>query len=477
MIKGNGMAQQDAHLISGIYRPGQIITTGGMLTAYTAYNNNTNDIVGLYVITLQTQEQIATTHALLQGLARRQCLYSPHVMRVHDWGVDGNRAYIATDPPRGVTLQHVMDNENVDIKRSIDLIQQLLQGVKTLHQQGIYGLDLRPQLITVDTVGVNDRVQIDDIGLRTLLLSLGYMSSQQSNDIGFLDPRYSPPEYISNGQIGPWSDVYQAGLLLFTLVTGRLPFVGRTPAETGVLQNTGPIPAIQQYKHSAPLALQELLEQVLAKDPTRRFPHVDAFISTLSLIPIPTPTGGYPRIELEKEVSPSQPTVGLTGEMPLLENEEVDPTGRTIPPQNMLPTGLAAINRAVFRVPTTTGVYAYLCFEHSSNDIERFAMTEKNVIVGRQDPKRGTMPDIDLTKIDPKMTISRKHACIRFEENFFYIEDLQSHNRTRLGDRILTPLKAELLQHGDTVQFGSVRMTFEIPGTSKPPVYKKRERN
>jgi hypothetical protein len=169
--------------------------------------------------------------------------------------------------------------------------------------------------------------------------------------------------------------------------------------------------------------------------------------------------------------------MGLTGEMPLLENENVDPTERTIPPQNMLPTGLAAANRAVFRVPTAAGVYAYLCFEHSSNDIERFAMTEKNVIIGRQDPKRGTMPDIDLTKLDPKMTISRKHARIRFEENSFYIEDLQSHNRTRLGDRVLTPLKAELLQHGDTLQFGSVRMTFEIPGISNPPVYKKRERN
>jgi pSer/pThr/pTyr-binding forkhead associated (FHA) protein len=86
------------------------------------------------------------------------------------------------------------------------------------------------------------------------------------------------------------------------------------------------------------------------------------------------------------------------------------------------------------------------------------------------------MPDIDLTKIDPKMTVSRQHARIRFEENFFYIEDLKSHNRTRLGELALTPLKAELLQHGDPLQFGSVRMTFEIPGISKPPIYKKRER-
>jgi serine/threonine protein kinase len=316
-------------------------------------------------------------------------------------------------------------------------------------------------------------VQIDDIGLRALLLSLGYVSGQNSNDIGFLDPRYCAPEYIKNSPIGPWSDVYQAGLLLFTLVTGRLPFVGRTPAETGILQSSSPIPSIQQYKHNAPLALQELIEHALAKEPAHRFPSVDAFINSLNLIPVPTPTGVYTRIEPERETVPSRPSVGLTNEMPPLNNEDVDATQRVMPPPTSS-TGLSAGNRAVPKIPTAAGIYAHLCFEHGSNDIERFAITEKSVIVGRQDPKRGTMPDIDLTKLDPKMTVSRQHARINFEETFFYIEDLKSRNKTRLGELILTPLKAELLQHGDTVQFGSVRMTFEVPGMSKPPVYKKR---
>src|SRR5262249_51241403 len=83
MEAGNCMAQPDARLIGGIYRIGQTITTGGMLTTHTAYNNNTNDVVGLYVITLQTQEQVGTAHSLLQGLIKRQSLYDSYVMRVH----------------------------------------------------------------------------------------------------------------------------------------------------------------------------------------------------------------------------------------------------------------------------------------------------------------------------------------------------------------------------------------------------------
>jgi serine/threonine protein kinase len=466
------MAQRDARLIGGIYRTGPIITSGEMLTTYIAFNHNTNDNVGLYVITLQTQEQIGIAQTLLQALAKRQGLYSSHVMRVLDWGIDENRAYIATDPPRGVTLQYVIDNENIDLKRSIDLIRQLLTGIKTLHKQGIYGLDLRPQLITIDTIGVDDRVQVDDIGLRALLLSLNYVASQQSGDIGFLDPRYCAPEFITNGRIGPWSDVYQAGLLLFTLVTGRLPFVGRTPAETGVLQNSNPVPSIQQYKHDASSALQEVIEQALAKDPAHRFPHADAFIHSLSLIPIPAQARGYAYIESEQVSDVSRSSISLTNEMPPLNADDLA-LAATIPPQlpNIPSTGPTGVSEA----PTIPGVYAYLCFEHSGNKIERIPITEKEVIVGRQDPKRGTRPDIDLSKLDPKMTVSRQHARIRFEETCFSIEDLTSHNGTWLSGRKLTPSQAEPLQHANTVRFGSVHMTFEIPGQSKSSTDKKHE--
>lgn len=451
------MSQRDTRLIGGIYRTGPLITSGGMLTIYTAFNHNTNDNVGLYVITLQTQEQIGTAQTLLQALAKRQGLYSPNVIRVLDWGIDENRAYIATDPPRGVTLQYVIDNENIDLRRSIDLIRQLLTGIQTLHKQGIHGLDLRPQLITVDTIGIDDRIQIDDIGLRALLLSLNYVSNQQSGDIGFLDPRYSAPEYITNGQIGPWSDIYQAGLLLFTLVTGRLPFVGRTPAETGVMQNSNPVPSIQQFKHDAPAALQAVIEQALAKDPSRRFPHADSFINSLNLIPIPTRTRRYGHIEPEKASGAPQPNIGQTNEMPPL---KIDDPSTMIPPQLR--------QTEVSEIPTITDAYAYLCFMHDNNKVKRFPITEKEVIVGRQDPKRGITPDIDLSKLDPKMTVSRHHARIKVEEaNHFTIEDLTSHNGTWLRGHKMTPSQAKLLHHDDSIRFGSVQTTFEIPGDNQ----------
>jgi serine/threonine protein kinase len=475
------MTQPDPHLIGDIYQTGhgRIITTNGMLTTMTAYNQNTNTIVGLHLIHLETAEQIAIAQNHLQSLNKRKGFFSENVMRVHDWGIDAYQAYIATDPPRGVTLQYLMDNEDLDLKRSIDIVHQLLVGLKIVHKHGINGLDLRPQLITIDTIGVHEKVQIDDIvGLRSFLLSLGYVSRQNGNDIGFLDPRYAAPEYLTNTQIGPWSDIYQAGILLFTLVTGYPPFIGRTPAETGQMQSEAPIPHIQQHKYDAPPALQDVLEHAMAKDPAQRYPNADAFINALNLVPVPTPSGRF-----TGDMPTSQPSINLTKEMAPLKNDNPismrEVTQHAIPPASPQSANITAGHGQnknpimLPQLPTTTGVYAYLCFEHSHDDIERFALAAKTVIVGRLDPKRGTMPDVDLSKLDPTKTVSRQHARITFEDTFFSIEDLKSRNRTRLGDLPLTPLKADLIQHGDTVQFGKVRMTFAIPGMETLPILKK----
>ena len=106
--------------------------------------------------------------------------------------------------------------------------------------------------------------------------------------------------------------------------------------------------------------------------------------------------------------------------------------------------------------------YAYFCFEEEGRETRRFVIKDTYVVVGRVDPRRGLKPEVDLTSIDPGMTVSRQHARIRFWKTFFSIEDLKSRNKTRLGEMTLTPLKAELLQDGDVLYFGSVRVIFKV---------------
>jgi len=101
--------------------------------------------------------------------------------------------------------------------------------------------------------------------------------------------------------------------------------------------------------------------------------------------------------------------------------------------------------------------------------VQRITLEETSVVVGRVDPRRGITPHIDLTQFDASSTVSRHHARIRLEKTHFYIEDLKSRNKTRLGELTLTPHKPEVLQNGDVVSFGAVKATFRLLGTSELP--------
>ncbi len=119
--------------------------------------------------------------------------------------------------------------------------------------------------------------------------------------------------------------------------------------------------------------------------------------------------------------------------------------------------------------PESAKTYAFLEVQQDGQAVQRISIKENQVMIGRRDPRRGITPEIDLTPFDPLSTVSRQHARIRLEKDLFYIEDLNSRNKTRLGELTLAPHEPELLQNGDVVSFGSVKATFRLLGTSRLP--------
>lgn len=120
--------------------------------------------------------------------------------------------------------------------------------------------------------------------------------------------------------------------------------------------------------------------------------------------------------------------------------------------------------------PEHAKIYAFLDIEQNEQVVQRFTLKENQVVVGRADPKRGIMPHIDLTPFDTTNTVSRRHARFHLEQDSFSIEDLESRNKTRLGETTLSPHQPEALHNGDVVSFGSVKATFRLLGTSNLPV-------
>ncbi len=445
------MQQQNPRMFGGYYQVGQVISTGPLLMICTAYNRYSTDMVGLYVLELPPTVDVESAERLLQVFEQRRQVNSPHVIHVYDWGVDSASVFIATDSPRGVTLRHVLDTENLEIERALDLACQMARGLVALQKQGVVGIDMRPQLITVDMVGEIYRAQLDDIGLRLLLKQLGYTNSQRAGDIGYLDPRYAAPESLQNEPIGAWTDVYQLGLLIYEMITNRLPFVGRTPAETEVMQYTNPAPPMSQFRPETPQVLQDLLDRVLSKNPAQRFPNAVDLLQALESLPL----AGKSLLSLVASNGED------SGESP--DDAETAQDGGAVDEEG-----------TILRYPLQTpafdteeeGALAYLHFEPEDEGgvPRRFVIKSNYVIVGRVDPKRGVTPEIDLSAVDSQMTVSRQHARIRHEKSSFTIEDLKSRNKTRLRGLTLTPLQPEQLRDGDVVHCGSVRLVFRVAG-------------
>ena len=120
--------------------------------------------------------------------------------------------------------------------------------------------------------------------------------------------------------------------------------------------------------------------------------------------------------------------------------------------------------------PESAKTYAFLDIQQNEQMVQRIAIKENQMVVGRVDPNRGIAPEIDLTPFDTTNTVSRRHARIHLAKGSFFIEDLNSRNKTRLGSSILTPHRHEVLRNGDVVSFGSVKATFRLLGTSQLPV-------
>ncbi|EFH82572.1 FHA domain-containing protein [Ktedonobacter racemifer] len=141
--------------------------------------------------------------------------------------------------------------------------------------------------------------------------------------------------------------------------------------------------------------------------------------------------------------------------------------------QHDLAEGEQTLIRPKFRIgpvaPESAKTYAFLDMQHNGQAEQRIAIKGDLVVVGRADPKHNITPGIDLTSFDTSSGVSRQHAQIRIEQTRFSIEDLNSRNKTRLGELVLTPHKPEILQDGDVVSFGSVKATFRVLGASELP--------
>lgn len=459
------MAQQPPRDVQGLYRLGPALISGTFAPLYSAYDLSTGETVALLLVRPPGIFAVSEWQSLLQPLKSIQEVLHPHLLHLRDTGLEGNECFAVTDL-RGRTLREVLNTQALPLERALEIGWQVARGASALHEQGVHGLDLRPDRIYLETSSRHETALIADVGLRRFLWSLGYNKKATIDDpLIRLDPRYAAPEQLQQRTSGPATDIYALGLLLFEMVAARLPFAGASVAETRALQLNAPVPNLSPLRGKAPPELQTFIEQALAKHPSLRFSDMDAMSDALELVQIsyqyqktgsgsgtlsgkPAGFQTEPMEALKSSAStrpaPVPPSLSSLGASGLQTVDE-----RT----NQMPKG---DDEATLQVPGRARLLVGL-----SQRKKVIPLKQMPAILGRADPRQPIKPDIDLSAYDSKRSISRQHARIIHEGELFYIEDMQSVNKTWLGELELRPYERQLLRRHDRIQLGLLELIFE----------------
>ncbi|MFC5370008.1 Stk1 family PASTA domain-containing Ser/Thr kinase [Arcanobacterium bovis] len=255
------------------------LARGGMASVYRATDSRLGRDVAIKFIHPHLAEQDALTQRFIKEARAAASLYSPHIVAVYDQGVahlaDGARAYLVMELVPGPNLRKQFSElGSFTLGQAFDIIKQILVALCVAHEKGIVHRDVKPENILLsdsfdhthhlNTSGITAKV--GDFGLAKAVTDSS--SAHTTSMLGTVG--YIAPEIVSHGKIGPASDIYSAGIMLYELLAGRQPFTGNSPLAIAYSHVNDPVPRLHEQAEWIPVAVDSLISLFTAKDPHRR---------------------------------------------------------------------------------------------------------------------------------------------------------------------------------------------------------------
>jgi beta-lactam-binding protein with PASTA domain/tRNA A-37 threonylcarbamoyl transferase component Bud32 len=261
-------------VVDGRYRVLHRLGSGGMAEVYCAQDLQLGRKVALKILYRRFAEDGEFVERFRREASSAAGLQHQHVVAVYDRGEYDGTYYIAMEYLEGRSLKTIVQQEApLELDRAIDLIIQVLRAARFAHRRGIIHRDLKPHNVIVDD---NGRAKVTDFGIARA----GASDMTQTGSI-MGTAQYLSPEQAQGHAVSAASDIYSIGIMLYELLTGRVPFDGESAVTVALKQvNERPVPPSALNPAVTP-ELEEVVMRALEKDPARRFPDADAFISAL----------------------------------------------------------------------------------------------------------------------------------------------------------------------------------------------------
>lgn len=265
------------HLVPGTlvgdYEIEKLLGSGGMGAVYGARHEKLRRRAAVKVIAPSLSRDRDAVERFEQEALSLARLSHPNIVSVLDIGTlpgDG-RAFFIMEWLDGESVHARLERGRVPLDEALDLVDQIARGLEAAHAAGIVHRDLKPDNIWLARIGdeVRPNAKLLDFGLSKL--SEHRRSEETSVGVMFGTPSYMSPEQCQSARdVGPPTDVYALGCLMFELFLGRLPFIYDNLAELIVAQQTEEPPRPRDLDPTIDRALDELVFMTLAKDPDAR---------------------------------------------------------------------------------------------------------------------------------------------------------------------------------------------------------------
>ena len=262
-------------MIDGRYRVRSRIGSGGMADVYVALDEQLGREVAVKLLHRRFAEDAEFVERFRREASAAASLSHPNVVSVYDRGEWDDTYYIAMEYLEGRSLKALIrERGSVPALEAIELTEQVLRAARFAHRRGVVHRDLKPLNVIVDDEG---RLKVTDFGIARA----GASEITQTGSI-MGTAQYLSPEQAQGHAVGPQSDIYSIGILLYELLTGRVPFEGDSAVTIALKQiSEMPLPP-SAVNPDVPPALDAIVLRALAKDAAERFADADEFLAALA---------------------------------------------------------------------------------------------------------------------------------------------------------------------------------------------------
>lgn len=249
------------------------IGVGGMAEVFKGKDHKLNRYVAVKVLKEEFRENDAFVKKFKEEAQAAARLAHPNIVNVYDVGDENGIYYIVMELVEGITLKNYIERKgSLTIKEATSIAIQVCAGLEVAHNNHIVHRDIKPQNIIISREG---KVKVTDFGIAKATTS----QTTTANAMGSV--HYASPEQARGGYVDHRSDIYSLGIVLYEMVTGRVPFDGETAVTVAVkhLQEEMVPPSV--YCKNIPYSLEQIIKKCTEKSPDRRYQDIGDLLADL----------------------------------------------------------------------------------------------------------------------------------------------------------------------------------------------------